>query len=266
MTGHAFLREVPDSFVRCITAAPVSPPLDPRLARRQHRAYREALEAGGFGTSLLTADEVHPDGSFIEDAAVVLDERALATRPGHPSRRGEVAPVAAALAEIMPVLFVEEPGCLDGGDVLTVGDRVFVGISGRTNRDGIDALARFAGPRRRVVPVEVTGVLHLKSAVTALDERTLLMEPGRVDPMRFDGLDIVLTAPGEDHAANVVRLADGRILMGAASPETADRIVAAGFEVVAVDVSEFGRADGGLTCLSIRIRPGLASSARILSA
>ncbi len=256
MLSHAVLRRVPDSFVRCVTSAPVFPPLDPERARRQHRAYRAALEAGGSETSMVAADEDHPDGSFIEDVAVVVGGRALATRPGHPSRRGEVAPVAAVLAGMMPVESIEEPGCLDGGDVLAVGDRLFVGVSSRTNRAGIEALARFAGGHRRVIPVEVSGVLHLKSAVTALDDRTVLVEPGRVDSASFEGLEIVFTAPGEHHAANVVRLADGGILAGAGSPGTADLVAGAGFEVTTVDVSEFGRADGGLTCLSIRIRLG----------
>jgi len=254
MTPHALLREVPDSFVRCVTAEPVSRPLDPSLARRQHRAYQDALEAGGFTTSLLAADESHPDGSFIEDAALVVGGRALVARPGHVSRRGEVPPVAAALGEMMPVDTVEAPGILDGGDVLVVGSRVFVGLSSRTNRAGIDSLVRFAGPDREVVPVDVSGVLHLKSAVTALDYGTLLMEPGMVDPGRFDGFRIIYTPPEEFHAANVVRLPDGSILAAAGSPRSAGLIADAGFEVRTVDVSEFARADGGLTCLSVRIR------------
>jgi len=254
MTPHALLREVPDSFVRCVTAEPVSRPLDPLLARRQHRAYQEALEAGGFTISLLAADESHPDGPFVEDAAVVIGGRALATRPGHLSRRGEVPLVAAALGEMMPVDSVEAPGILDGGDVLVVGSRVLVGLSSRTNHAGINSLVRFAGPDREVVPVDVSGVLHLKSAVTALDGETLLMEPGMVDPARFDSFRIIYTPPEEFHAANVVRLPDGSVLAAAGSPRSADLIAGAGFEVRTVDVSEFARADGGLTCLSIRIR------------
>ena len=251
---RALLRAVPDSFVNCVTGLPVAPPLDPDLARAQHHSYREALEAGGFDTSVLAADEAHPDGSFIEDVAVVIGGRALATRPGHASRRGEVAAVAAALAALMPVDRMEEPACLDGGDVLCVGDRVFVGISGRTNEAGIASLARFAGDRRRVVGVEVRGVLHLKSAVTALDEETLLMESGMVDPGPFEAMRIIPTPGGEHHAANVVRLPDGSILTAAESPQTAEVISSAGFAIATVDVSEFGRADGGLTCLSIRMR------------
>jgi dimethylargininase len=137
--------------------------------------------------------------------------------------------------------------------VLQVGRRVFVGASKRTSPAGIAALRRFAG-RGTVVMVRVIDVLHLKSAATALDDRTLLVEHGRVDESAFEGLRIVAVAPGEAHAANVVRLPDGGVLAAAAAPRTAETISGAGFEVATVDVSEFARADGGLTCLSVRIR------------
>ncbi|MCB2222702.1 MAG: dimethylargininase [Actinobacteria bacterium] len=255
MPDTAYLRAVPDAFAACVTSVPAVPPLDPALARRQHAAYREALEAGGFVTVVVPADEAHPDGSFVEDTAVVIGGAALATRPGHRSRRGEVGPVAAVLAGTMPVSRMRFPGRLDGGDVLQVAGRVFVGVGSRTNAAGVAALERFARGSR-LVPVPVAGVLHLKSAVTALDDGTVLVEPGRVDESVFEGLRLVRTAPGEAHAGNVVRLPDGRILATAAAPRTAGLIADAGFEVTAVDVSEFARADGGLTCLSIRVRGG----------
>ncbi len=253
MPPTALIRLVPDVFTRSVTTVPASPPLDPQVARRQHSAYRTALEEGGFTIITVPSDERHPDGSFVEDAAVVIGGRALATRPGHPSRRGEVGPVAAALAELMPVEHMEAPATLDGGDVLQAGGTVFVGLSARTNRSGIDSLARFAGPDRRVVAVPVSGVLHLKSVVTALDEGTLLVESGHLDPAFFEGMRIVTTPPDDPHGANVVRLPDGRILAAEGLPRSAEAVAAAGFEVTTVDISEFARADGGLTCLSIRI-------------
>jgi len=254
MKPTALIRLVPDTFTRCVTAEPVAPPLDPDHARRQHAAYRITLEEGGFEVVTVLPDERHPDGCFIEDAAVVIGDRALATRPGHPSRRGEVESVAAALAGLLPVEHMGAPATLDGGDVLQAGGTIFVGLSARINRDGIEALARFAGSRRKVVAVPVSGVLHLKSALTALDDETLLMESGYVEPNVFDGMRIVTTPPGESHGANVVRLPDGRILAAAGLPRSAEAVAAAGFEVTTVDISEFARADGGLTCLSVRIR------------
>ena len=254
MTSHAYLRAVPDAFVRCVTSEPAVPPLDPALARRQHAAYRAALEAGGFGTTVVDADERHPDCCFVEDVAVVLGGRALATRPGHPSREGEVTPVAAVLGESMPVGFMEAPARLDGGDVLRIGSRLFVGLGNRTDPAGAAALATFAGPAWEVVPVAVLDGLHLKSAVSALDDGMLIAEPGKVDERPFAGLRVLRPAPGERHAANLVRLPDGALLVSAAVPETAGVLSAAGLEVRTVDVGEFGRADGGLTCLSIRRR------------
>lgn len=254
MNPVAILREVPDAFVGCVTERPVSHPLDPHLARAQHRAYRLALEEGGFTTVVMPADEAHPDGSFVEDAAIVIGNRALATRPGHPSRRGEVGSVAAALEEFVPVERMQAPAHLDGGDVMVVGRTIYVGASDRTDAAGHASLADFAGEGWRVVPVAVSGVLHLKSAVTALDGATLLMESGHVDPASFGGLRIIETSPLEHHASNVVKLPDGTILAAEGSPASIAAMIDAGFPVRTVDVSEFARADGGLTCLSIRIR------------
>jgi dimethylargininase len=256
----ALLRDVPDSFRDCVTRRLADPPLDPRRARRQHAGYRTALETGGFCTRLLPADEAHPDCCFIEDTAILLAGAALATRPGHPSRRGEVAAVAEALRAMLPLDAVEPPATLDGGDVLRVGRRLFVGASARTNPAGREALARWAAPLGfEVVPVALHGVLHLKSAVTALDEQTLLLFPGAMDEEAFRGLRLVEVSGGDPEAANVVRLPDGRILVAAHLPQSADAVRAAGFVPLACDVAEFGRADGGLTCLSLRCRSGAAA-------
>jgi len=250
---------VPDSFRDCLTRRPADPPLDPGRARRQQQDYRALLESGGFSTRLLPADEAHPDCCFIEDTAVLLGEAALATRPGHPSRRGEVAPVAAALAAMFSVQRMEAPATLDGGDVLRVGQRLFVGESERSNPEGRAALARFAAPHGfEVVTVPVTGVLHLKSAATALDQSTVLVFPAAVSPGAFAGLRVVAAEGDDPEAANVVLLPDGRILVAAHLPQSALAVRAAGLAPVPCEVSEFARADGGLTCLSIRRRAGLA--------
>ena len=255
----ALLRGVPDSFRDCVTRRPVALPLDPERARRQHEAYRQRLEEGGFSTRLLSTDEAHPDCPFVEDTAVLLAGAALSTRPGHPSRLREVAPVAEALRAFLPVAALEAPATLDGGDVLRVGRRLFVGVSERTNAAGREALARFAGPLGfAVVPVPVQGVLHLKSAATALDEDTVLLFPEAVAPAAFDGFRVVAAEGDDPEAANVVRLPDGRILVAAHLPQSAGAVRAAGFTPLACDVSEFARADGGLTCLSLRCCSGLA--------
>jgi len=259
MAAWALLRGVPDSFRDCVTRRRAVPSLDPDRARRQHWGYRARLEEGGFATRLLPADEAHPDCAFIEDAAVLLGEAALATRPGHQSRRGEVAAVVAALGQVAEVDVMEGPGTLDGGDVLRVGRRLFVGASARSNAAGREALARFATPLGfEVVVVPLRGVLHLKSAATALDEDTVLACPGVVDPGAFSGLRVVPVGGDDPEAANVVRLPDGRILVAAHLPQSAAAVRAAGFVPLPCEVAEFARADGGLTCLSLRCRTGLA--------
>jgi dimethylargininase len=250
----AVIREVTDSFSRCVTRRPPVPPLDPDLARRQHAAYRAALEDGGFSSRAVAGDEAHPDGCFIEDAAVVIGDVALIANSGHPSRRGEAGPVAAALAGLVEIEHMGE-GTLDGGDVLQVGTTVFVGVGGRTDAVGasrLDDVCRHTG--RRIVAVPTGALLHLKSGATALDEHTVLWHPSTGHRGAFAGLRVV-EVPGDDpEAANVVRLADGRVLCAASHPATADLVASLGYGVVTCDVSEFGRADGGLTCLSIRIR------------
>jgi dimethylargininase len=254
MPPIAFVREVTESFARCVTRVPAVPALDPRLARRQHARYRAALEEAGFEVIVVPGDEAHPDGCFVEDAAVVVGDVGLITRSGHPSRRGEVGPVADALAEHVFVEHLSD-GTLDGGDVLQVGPVVFVGTGGRTDSlgaRGLKALAERMG--KRLVEVDVRGALHLKSGVTALDDETVLWHPAACDRAVFDGLRVVEVDGTDPEAANVVRLIDGVILAGAAHRAAAHQIAALGYEVVPCDTSEFARADGGLTCLSIRLR------------
>jgi dimethylargininase len=253
------MRRVTDSFSGCVTRRRPQPPLDPFLARRQQDGYRALLERGGFAVVMLPGDEAHPDGCFIEDTAVVAGGAALATRPGHRTRRGEVGPVARALGEHLPVTGMRAPARLDGGDVLQVRRRLFVGITRRSNGAGRRALARFAAPLGlEVVPVAVRGVLHLKSAVTALDHDTLLWFPEASDPGVFRGLRLVAVGGDDPEAANTVRLPDGRILVPAHLPQSAQAVRAAGFVPVPCEVSEFARADGGLSCLSVRLRGGVA--------
>jgi dimethylargininase len=249
----ALLRGVPASFASALTSRSLTSPIDVELARSQHEAYRRALESGGFATRVLPPAEEHPDCPFVEDAAVILGRRALITRPGHPARRGETAEVARALRELVAVETMQSPAALDGGDVLQVGGRVFVGASRRTNRAGIDALRRFAAGTP-VVSVPVRAGLHLKSAATAVGTDAVVVWSDAVDASFFEGLEVVAVGGDEPEAANTVRLADGRVLVAAAHARVAETLARRGLGVVTVDVSEFAKADGGLTCLSLRLR------------
>jgi len=254
----ALVRDVPDSFASCVTVRPAIPPLDPVRARGQHAGYVAALEQGGFSVIRIPAAEEHPDCAFVEDAAVVLGGRALLTNPGHPTRRGEIAGVRAALAPLLAVESLGE-GTLDGGDVLQAGGRVFVGLSRRTDAAGVAALTRFCAPVK-VIPVPVRETLHLKSGVSAVDTETVLWHPAACDRRDLVGLRVVTVTGDDPEAANVVRLPDGSVLVASRHPATAELVASLGHRVRTVDVSEFARADGGLTCLSVRHRPASAVS------
>lgn len=228
-------------------------PIDIGRAAAQHAAYERALSAAGYRVVRVPAAPELPDAVFVEDTAVVTDEAAVLARPGAMSRRPEVAAVADVLRRFRPVRAIEAPATLDGGDVLRVGRTVFVGASRRTDANGAAALRAVLEPLGyavRVVPV--TGCLHLKSAVTALTDRMLLLNPDRVDPGAFEGFRVIEVDPAEPRAANVLAL-EGAVLMAAGSPGTAARIRGAGLDVIEVDVSELAKAEAGVTCCSILV-------------
>jgi dimethylargininase len=251
----ALVRGVARSFSSAVTGSPPEPPLSADLAASQHTVYVAALEAGGYATVKIEPDEQFPDCCFIEDAAVVVGEHALMTRSGHPSRRGEADGVASILGEYVRLHHTRAPATVDGGDVMVLGSRVFVGLSRRTNAAGVAALAAIAEPQgMSVETVPVGSVLHLKSGLSALDDSTALWHRRACERGELTGLRIIEAEGDDPEAANVVRLADGRILVAEHHEATRNAVEALGFETVAVDVSEFARADGGLTCMSIRLR------------
>ena len=230
------------------------PEIDLARARTQHQQYREALARAGYSVVVIPADEDHPDCPFIEDAAVVLENLAIITRPGAPERRGETGPVAAAIGSVLPIRQIEAPGTIDGGDVLLMGSTVYVGQSTRTNGEGIRQFTEFADEGGLVVvPVPVSDVLHLKSAVAAVDHETVLIASDCVDTEHFSQFRRIEKAPDEAHLASVLRLRGGVLAMTTTAPKTLARLRAAGFEPELVDSSEFQAADGGLTCLSVLI-------------
>jgi dimethylargininase len=228
-------------------------PIDLARAVSQHQAYQEALR--GLGCSVQSLDEQPdmPDAVFIEDTAVVLDEVAVMTRPGAASRRREVATVADVLRRYRPLRTIEAPGTLDGGDVLRIGRTVHVGESARSNDEAISQLrAILAEYGYEVRGVPIHGCLHLKSAVTALDDESVLLQPRWVAPEVFADYRIIEIDPAEAHAANVLRVGGG-LLMPDSFPRTRQRLQDAGYRVVTVDVSELQKAEGAVTCCSLVI-------------
>jgi dimethylargininase len=192
-----------------------------------------------------------PDSVFVEDAAVVLDEAAVLTRPGAASRRAEPDQLAPVLSAHRPLLRLAAPATLDGGDVLRVGGTLYAGLSPRTNAAGIDALRALAAPLGyAVVPVAVRDCLHLKTACTALDPHTLLANPAWVDTAPFAGFNVIPVDPAEPWAANVLRVGAAR-LASAAYPRTLEQLARHGCSVTPVDLSEFAKAEAGPTCLCL---------------
>ncbi len=223
--------------------------VDLGLAERQWQSYVDALTGVGWRVVEVAAEDSCPDAVFVEDPVVVYGKTAVMARSGAPERRAETAGVEATL-EGYDIQRIVAPGTLDGGDVLKVGRTVYVGRGDRTNDDGIRQLAAFL-PDADVVPVPVTKVLHLKSAVTALPDGTVIGYPPLVDdPTLFDRF---LAVP-EEAGAHVVLLGDDRVLMAASAPATADLFTSMGLRPVTVDISEFEKLEGCVTCLSVRLR------------
>jgi dimethylargininase len=247
----AVTRGVSPAITRCELTFLERASIDYARAVAQHAAYERVLEDLGLHVVRIDADAGLPDCCFVADVAIVLDEVAVLTRPGAPSRRGETTAVAAALAAYRPLAPLADPARIDGGDVLVVGRRLFVGLSNRTDAAGREALGEAVRPfGYEVVPVQMQGCLHLKTAVTAAGADTLLVNPGWVELSAFRGLDRIEVDPREPWAANVVR-AGGAVVAAEGFPRTADRLRARGLEVRTVDVSEFQKAEGGVTCKSL---------------
>jgi dimethylargininase len=246
----ALLRPVPETFDQAIVRGGTPP--DTTLARTQHDSYRRALETAGYRIETLPSDDAHPDSVFVEDTAVIIGDVAVATRPGAPSRRGEVGPVMAFLRDLFAVESIETPGTLDGGDVMQLNGKVYVGLSDRTNRAGIGQLQDIITRQgRELVVVAVSGVLHLKSGVVPVDDQTVVVTPGAVDEARLDGLRIVFEDDHERGRFSALPLASGDVLVAEAAPKTAASLGDLGFQVLPIDISEIMTADGGLTCMSI---------------
>jgi len=228
-------------------------PVDLDLARAQHAGYVTALIAAGWTPIEVGSGDAYPDSVFVEDTVVVVDDLAVLTRPGALSRRGEVDGTRAAVTALGLRVVEIGAGTLDGGDVLQVGRTVYVGRGGRTDGAGIRELRRHLAPLGRVVvPVPLRAVLHLKSAVTALPDGTLL---GVAELLDVAGLPS-MRAPLEEAGAHVVPIGGGSVLMATSAPRTAAWLDDLGYDVVGVDITEFEKLEGCVTCLSVLV-PGL---------
>jgi dimethylargininase len=247
----ALTRKVSPSLGRCELTHLERQIIDPAVARTQHRAYEDCLAALGCAVRQIAPAPELPDAVFVEDTAVVLDELAVITRPGADSRKPETASVAEALKNFRPLRFIEPPGTLDGGDVLRLGRSLFVGRSNRSNAAAIEQLRSVTAPYGyTVTPVDLSGCLHLKSAVTAVSATTLLVNPAWVNPAVFMWQTTIEVDPSEPFAANALLVGE-MVVYPAAFPKTRARLEGQGIRVVTVDVSELAKAEGGVTCCSL---------------
>lgn len=228
-------------------------PVDVDLAQRQWEAYVAALQAEGWETVEVPPEPDCPDAVFVEDTVVMYADLAVITRPGADERKPETAGTERTLRELgYRIAHIEAPGTLDGGDVLKHDGTVWVGLGGRTNEAGIEQLARLLLPLgAAVVPVPLTKALHLKSAVTALPDGTVV---GWADVVDDPGVWTSFLAVPEEPGAHVVLLDDATVLMAASAPRTAALYEERGLRVVAVDITEFEKLEGCVTCLSVRLR------------
>lgn len=227
--------------------------IDVALAQEQHRAYEQLLRDLGCRIESLPAEAELPDSVFVEDTAIVLDEVAVITRPGAASRRAETRSIAAVLGKYRDLLRIESPGTLDGGDVLRVERSLYVGTSSRSNASGIEQLATLLLPfAYRVVPVEVRGCLHLKSAVTQVAADTLLINSRYVERGQFPGMRFIEVHAAEPIGANALMLGS-EVIYSVSCPRTAEVLLRHGIRLHTVAMSETEKAEGAVTCCSLLV-------------
>ena len=252
---HAIVRLPGANFAQGLTRIDQGTP-DLARALAQHRGYCEALRDCGLSLNTLPADARYPDGTFVEDTAVLLPEGAILTRPGAASRLGEVDAIRGALNSHYPhVVEIEAPGTLDGGDICEASRHVFIGLSERTNAAGAAQLTRWLAMHGYGADtIDIRGmrsILHLKSGLAHLDGGRLLLIDELLDHPAFSRFERIRVAADEAYGANAVQVNE-RVLIASGHPQLEARLRALGYDPLTLEMSEFAKMDGGLSCLSLR--------------
>ena len=249
----AVTRDVSPRFNECEITHIDRSPIDVDTARSQHHGYVQALKELGCAVLELPAEADLPDSVFVEDPAVVLPEVALITRPGADSRKPETESIARALQPYRELVFIESPATVDGGDVLVVEKNIYVGISTRSNSAALEQMNDLLGKYGyQVQGVELHDCLHLKTAVTRVDDQTLLINRKWVDVENFEGFDLINVDESEPFAANCLPI-NGSIIFPVAFPKTSAKLASRGYKVKPVVVDELAKAEGAVTCCSLII-------------
>ena len=249
-TFTALVRQPGLTFPQALSEHPEKTGIDLITARHQHDGYVAALEQAGGKVKVLPPQDHLPDATFVEDIAVVLEDKILLCPMKEYSRREEIQSAVTTLRKTHTCVTIDSPATLDGGDVMVTPDSVFVGLSKRTNLRAIQAFSELT--TKKVVPVAVTKGLHLKSATTFIGNNLLVIDPKRVDASNLKQFDWIVVPENESYSANCLALGK-TVLMPAGFPNTREKIRAHGFKILELEMSEFEKADGGITCLSLII-------------
>jgi dimethylargininase len=250
---HAIVRIPGENFAQGLTTVQLGAPVYDQVLH-QHARYCDALQACGLALTTLEVDPDHPDSTFVEDTAVLTAHSAILTRPGARSREGEVAAIRHAVRSFFSAtLEIEAPGTLDGGDICEAESHFFLGLSQRTNEEGIHQLAAHLardGYTSSVIDVRgINSILHLKSGVSYIGDETLVVME-EMAPL-FPGYELLRVAAEESYAANCIRVNE-RVLVASGYPHLTAELGARGFHPLELEMSEFRKMDGGLSCLSLR--------------
>jgi len=249
----AITRDVSSRFNECELTHIDRAPINVNIARAQHHEYVNALATLGCQIVELPAETDLPDSVFVEDAAFILPEVAVITRPGADSRKPETESIIQALSPYLPLIHVTEPATVDGGDVLVLGKNIYIGLSTRSSGSVIEQLQNLLDNYGyKVIGAEMHDCLHLKTAVTRVDDKTLLINKNWVAPSYFTGYNLIEVDPSESFAANCLPVGDG-IIYPTAFPKTKQKLEDKGFKVTTVNVDELAKAEGAVTCCSLII-------------
>lgn len=252
---HAIVRPPAENFAAGLTSVDLGTP-DVSVARHQHQSYCAALEECGLSLITLAPDQRYPDSTFVEDTAVLTPERAIITRPGAASRLGEIDEILDALRRFYPLVdFINEPGTVDGGDICEAGKHFFIGISQRTNEPGANQLANILtelGFTSTLIDIRaISNILHLKSGLAYLSDNRLVVIETLAEHPEFSGYERLVVNHGAEYVANCVQVND-RILVAAGFEGFTEQLESLDYQTITLEMSEFQKMDGGLSCLSLR--------------
>jgi len=249
----AITRDISPRFNECEITHIDRTPIDVSVAQAQHYGYVQAIKELGYAVLELPAEADFPDSVFVEDTAIVLPDVALITRPGADSRKPEIESIIQALRPYRELVSIESPGTLDGGDVLVLGKNIYVGLSTRSNMNAVNQMNQLLGKYGyKTHGVEMHDCLHLKTAVTRVDDKTLLINRKWVDVENFEGFDLIDVDESEPFAANCLPMGDS-IIFPVAFPKTGEKLTSRGYKIKPVVVDELAKAEGAVTCCSLVI-------------